>query len=300
MRVLGDPKDDKGEEIATVPARRPITVRHLLAHTAGFAYGTRSTDVRLKRTYAHVAELEEAPGVWRESATIADLVERLGKVALVHQPGEAWTYGMSHDVLGRLIEVVSGHRFDRYLEEHIFRPLDMHDTAFVVPEAKRDRVATLYRAGDGDALSPVPSTYGSPTFFSGGGGLFSTARDYTRFAQMLLQQGTLDGQRIIPAETLQAMTTNQIGDMAAAIAGVPSLSGMRYGLGFGLETTPSAAGSSAPPALARYFWGGAFSTRFWVDPRHEVVAVLLTQVLPFNHGDSYGVFRQGVDAAIEE
>jgi CubicO group peptidase (beta-lactamase class C family) len=301
MRVLGDSKDDKGEEVATVPARRPITVRQLLTHTSGFAYGTRTTDARLKRTYAPVEALEESPGVPRESTTIADLVDRLSKVALAHQPGEAWTYGLSHDVLGRLVEVVANERFDRYLDEHIFRPLDMHDTAFLVPEAKRDRVATLYRAGgEGEGLSPLPRHYGSATYFSGGGGLFSTLRDYNRFAQMLLQQGAVDGRRIVRAETIQAMTTNQIGDMSAAIPGVPTLSGMRYGLGFGLEMTPSASGASATPALARYFWGGAFSTRFWIDPQHEVAAVLLTQVLPFNHGDSYGVFRQGVDAAVEE
>src|SRR5262249_2239389 len=137
-------------------------------------------------------------------------------------------------------------------------------------------------------LSPLPKNFGSATYFSGGGGLFSTLRDYNRFAQMLLQRGTLDGRRIVRAETLQAMTTNQIGEMAAAIPGIPTLSGMRYGLGFGLEMAASTGGSSATPAPARYFWGGAFSTRFWLDPQHEVAAVLLTQVLPFNHGDSYG------------
>jgi CubicO group peptidase (beta-lactamase class C family) len=299
MRVLGDPKDDKGEEVATVPARRPITVRQLLAHTSGFAYA-RIADARLKRTYAAVEALEESPGVWRESTTIADLVDRLARVALAHEPGEGWTYGLSHDVLGRLVEVVSNERFDRYLEEHIFLPLDMRDTAFLVPEAKRDRVATLYRASaEAEGLVPLPRNYGSATFFSGGGGLFSTLRDYNRFAEMLLQQGTLDGRRIVRAETLQAMTTNQIGEMATAIPGVPIMGGRKYGLGFGLLLVPSAGGSGATPVLARYFWGGAFSTQFWIDPRHEVVAVLLTQVLPFNHGDQYGVFSPGVDAAIE-
>jgi CubicO group peptidase (beta-lactamase class C family) len=297
MRVLGDPKDDKGDEIATVPARRPITVRHLLAHTAGFAYASRSPDPRLKRSYAPVEALEESPGVWRESTTIADLVGRLGKVALAHQPGDAWTYGLSHDVLGRLIEVISSQRFDRYLEEHILRPLAMRDTSFLVPEPKQGRVATIYRVADGEQLAPLPSYYGSATFFSGGGGLFSTARDYTRFAQMLLQEGTLDGQRIIRPDTLRAMTTNQVGEMATVIAGVPTISGMRYGLGFGLE--PASGPSGATPVPARYFWGGAFSTRFWVDPQHQVVALILTQVLPFNHGDAFGVFRQAVDAAIE-
>jgi CubicO group peptidase (beta-lactamase class C family) len=297
MRVLGDSTSDKGDEITTVPARRPITVRHLLAHTSGFAYASRATDPRVKRSYAPVEALEESPGVWRESTTITDLVERLGKVALAHQPGEGWTYGMSHDVLGRLIEVVSNQRFDRYLEERIFRPLDMHDTAFLVLEVKRGRVATLYRADVDGKLSPLPRYYGSATFFSGGGGLFSTARDYARFAQMLLQNGTLGDARIVRPETIRAMTTNQVGDMATVIAGVPAISGMRYGLGFGL--VPALGSGGARGVLGSYFWGGAFSTRFWVEPQHEVIALILTQVLPFNHGDAFGVFRQAVDAAIE-
>jgi CubicO group peptidase (beta-lactamase class C family) len=300
MRVLGDSKDDQGDEVATVPARRPITVRQLLAHTSGFAY-SRIADPRLKRTYAPVEALEESPGVPRESTTIADLVNRLSKVALAHQPGEAWTYGLSHDVLGRLVEVVANERFDRYLDEHILRPLDMHDTTFLVPEAKRDRVATLYRAGaEGEGLVPLPKNYGSATYFSGGGGLYSTLRDYNRLAQMLLQQGTLDGRRIVRAETIQVMLTNQLGERSTAIPGVPTMNGMKYGLGFGLEPAPSAGGSNGTPGLGRYFWGGAFSTHFWIDPRREVVAVFMTQVLPFNHGDTYGVFRQGVDAAIAE
>ena len=298
MRVLGDAKDDKGDEIATVPVTRPITVRHLLAHTSGLAYGARATDPRLKRTYAPIAALEQSPGVPRESTTIADLVDRLGKVALVHQPGERWTYGMSHDVLGRLVEVVSGQKFNQYFQVHIFKPLDMHDTSFVVPAEKRDRVATLYLAAPGEKLAPLPKSYGSATYFSGGGGLFSTACDYARFAQMLLAGGELEGQRIVRPETIRAMTTNQIGELTTSIAGITSVSGMKYGLGFGLEQAQGSNGSA--PALGRYFWGGAFSTSFWIDPQHEVVAVLLTQVLPFNHGDVAGVFRGVVDPAIED
>src|SRR5262249_55202258 len=138
--------------------------------------------------------------------TIAEQVERLGKVPLAHQPGEEWTYGLSHDVLGRLIEVVSGQGFDAFLQARILTPLDMRDTSFLVPEGKRDRVATIYRAGEGAGLTPLPKRYGSKTFFSGGGGLFSTARDYTRFAQMLLNGGELDGVRLLKPETIAQMT----------------------------------------------------------------------------------------------
>ena len=286
MRVLGDPADDDGDEIATVPSQRPITVRDLLTHTSGLSYGGfLSGDARLARSYARA-------GAQRQGLrTIAEQVERLGHVALAHQPGEGWTYGLSHDMLGRLIEVVSGQDFDRYLHDRIFAPLEMRDTSFSVPEAQRDRMATIYRAGAGGALTALPRTFGSEAFFSGGGGLYSTARDYARFAQMLLNGGELDGVRILRPETIREMTTNQIG-------GLRALGGLKYGLGFGLELAPGAVG--AAPALKRYLWGGLFSTDFWVDPRHDLVAVLMTQVLPTHSAGAERVFRRAVDAAIED
>jgi CubicO group peptidase (beta-lactamase class C family) len=284
MRVLGNAKDDTPDALATVPAKGPITVRHLLSHTSGFSYGGfLSNDARLQRSY------DRARAQGPDLKTIADQVQRLGKTALAHQPGEGWTYGLSHDVLGRLIEVVSGERFDRYLQEHLFTPLDMHDTSFLVPEANRNRVATIYRWSASGGLSPLPKRYGSATFFSGGGGLFSTARDYTRFAQMLQGGGELGGQRILKPETIRQMTTNQIGKLSAF--GV-----LKYGLGFGLEMAPGRGG--AAPVLRRYFWGGLYSTNFWIDPGHEVVAVIMTQVLPTNSGGADQVFRRAVDAAL--
>ena len=230
MRVLGDAKDDTDTAIATVPAKRPVTVRDLLSHTAGFSYGARllSPSARLDRFY------EKAGLGGGTIKTIAELVERLGQVPLAHQPGEGWTYGYSHDVLGRLIEVVSGESFDAFLQKHILDPLDMHDTSFLVPESKRDRVATIYRKDDAGKLHALPKNYGSATFFSGGGGLFSTARDYARFAQMLKNGGELEGTRIIKPETIGEMTTNQIGKKFAFIV-------MKYGLGFGLVQTPGRA-----------------------------------------------------------
>jgi CubicO group peptidase (beta-lactamase class C family) len=285
MRVLGDPKDDEGDEIATVPANRPLTVRHLLAHTSGFSYGGFiSNDARLARSYDQAGA--QRPGL----KTIAEQVERLGKVALAHQPGEGWTYGLSQDVLGRLIEVVSGERFDRFLKGRIFDPLDMRDTSFFVPESKRDRVATIYRA-EGDKLTPLPRNYGSETFFSGGGGLFSTARDYARFAQMLLNGGELEGKRILKAETIREMTTNQIGEHSAF--GI-----MKYGLGFGLMFDPGRDG--AGPVLRQYNWGGLYSANFWIDPSDEVVTVIMTQVLPTNHGGLDQVVRRAVGAVVEK
>jgi CubicO group peptidase (beta-lactamase class C family) len=292
MRVLGDPKDDTSDVIATVPAQQPITVRQLLAHTSGFSYGRAFLgDPRLGESYARAGAQD------RTMKTIAVLTERLGKVALAHQPGAGWTYGLSHDVLGRLIEVVSGQSFDRYLDEHVLKPLDMRDTSFLVPEDKRARMATIYRTGEDGTLVALPTNYGSETFFSGGGGLFSTARDYVRFAQMLLNGGELDGQRILRPETVKAMRTNQIGELTTQIGGLDALKGLKYGLGFGLVQAPGSSG--AEPMLKRYFWGGLFSTNFWIDPEHEIVALVMTQALPTNRDGSQAVLQRVVAAALE-
>jgi CubicO group peptidase (beta-lactamase class C family) len=285
LRVLGDARDDTETELATVPAKRPVTIRHLLSHTSGISYGVfTSTDARLRRAY------DRAGVVGPRHRTVADLVARLAEVPLAHQPGEGWTYGFSHDVLGRVIEVVSGQGFDLYLQERIFTPLEMRDTSFHVPEAKKDRVATIYDAGEGGALSPLPKEYGSETFFSGGGGLFSTARDYARFAQMLRNGGALDGARIITPGTVAAMTTNQIGEHFSAAE-------RKYGLGLGLALTPGRDGGE--PVLIRYYAGGVYSTNFWVIPRRDLVLVLMTQVVPTNHGGPDQVFHRVVNAAIE-
>ncbi len=284
LRVLGDAKDDTETDVATVPAKRPITVRDLLTHTSGLSYsGLGLSNSRMERAYDRAGV--ESPKL----KTIAEQVGRLAKVPLAHQPGERWTYGLNHDVLGRVIEVVSGQGLDKYLQEHILTPLDMRDTAFFVPHARRDRVATIYRS-EGGALTALPKNYGSETFFSGGGGLCSTARDYTRFAQMLLNGGVLDGIRILKPETIAMMTTNQIGKLSAFT--------VKYGLGFGLVLTRGP--DDGKPVLDRYFWGGYYSTNFWIDPRHDLVAVIMTQVLPTNHGGSEELFRRAVDAAVRK
>jgi CubicO group peptidase (beta-lactamase class C family) len=292
LRVLGSAKDDTATEVATVPARRPITIRDLLSHTSGFTYEgilpVLSVNARLGRSY------ERAGVSRRDFKTIQEQVVRLANVPLAHQPGEGWTYGLSHDVLGRVLEVVSGKTFDQYLQERILAPLDMHDTSFFVPEGQRDRVATIYVMGNGGTLTAMPKNYGSKTFFAGGHGLFSTARDYTRFAQMINNGGELNGERILKPETLAMMTTNQIGERDARI-GEFSLG--KYGLGFGLILAPVTLGGQ--PVLNRYYWAGYYSTNFWIDPRHDLVAVIMTQVLPTNYGGANELFSRVVDSAIQ-
>jgi CubicO group peptidase (beta-lactamase class C family) len=286
MRVLGNPDEDTETDVATVPAKRPITVHDLLAQTAGFSYGALTAiDDRLGRSYTKAGMQE--PGI----TTIAERVSRLGKVPLVHHPGEGWTYGYSHDVLGRLIEVVTGQSFAEYLRGQVLGPLHMRDTSFLVPEEKRERVATIYEAADGGTLTALPKKFGSATYFGGGGGLFSTAQDYARFTQMLLNAGELDGVRVIEAKTVAEMTKNQIGDHMA-------FGERKYGLGFGLllEAQPD----HEDPVLIRYYWGGVYSTNFWIDPRNDLVGIIMTQVYPTNHGETNRVFHLGVNAAIKE
>jgi CubicO group peptidase (beta-lactamase class C family) len=286
LRVLGDARHDTKAEVATVPAKRPVTIRHLLTHTAGISYGV-FANVRLKEAH------QRAGVVGPPHETVADLVAQLAKVPLAHQPGEGWTYGFSHDVLGHVIEIASGQRFDRYLQERILTPLEMRDTSFLVPEEKRGRVATIYEAGEGGVLSPWRKEFGSKPYFSGGGGLFSTAGDYARFAQMIQNGGQLEGVRILKPGTVAAMITNQIGEYSSA---EPGFGERKYGLGFGLELAEGPNGGA--PVLQRYYWGGAASTKFSIVPRRNLILLLMMQVTPNPVGPDRA-FHGIVNAAIE-
>jgi CubicO group peptidase (beta-lactamase class C family) len=288
LRVLGDPKDDTAAALATLPVKRPMLVRHLFAHTSGLSYGFAmtgsETERRMIRAYSQ-AKLSEP-----KLKTISELPAELARLPLAHEPGEEWTYGLSHDVLGYLIEVVSGQTLDQFLRDRIFAPLDMRDTSFLVPESKRDRVATVYITGatPSDPLTARPRTFGSATYFSGGGGLFSTARDYSRFSQMLLNGGEFEGKRFIKRDTLTLMTSNQIGDQK--IFGI-----VKYGLGFGLMVQP--APGTADPVLDSFFWAGAYSTNFWVDPTRDIIGVVMTQVLPVTYSTQF--VHEAVNKSVE-
>jgi CubicO group peptidase (beta-lactamase class C family) len=285
LRVLGSAKADTEAALDTIPIKQKMLIRHLFAHTAGFSYGFPmmggETERRMVRAYSKFNASEG------KRKTISELPEELAKLPLAHEPGEGWTYGLSHDVLGRVIEVVSGEPLDQFMNQRIFVPLNMSDTSFLVPEAKRDRVATVYRSGS--PLSAMPKSFGSATYFSGGGGLFSTARDYSRFAQMLLNGGELEGKRLIKQDSLALMTSNQIGKQM--VFGL-----LKYGLGFGLVNAPAPGGGK--PGLDYYFWSGAYSTSFWVDPRRDVIGVLMTQVLPPNQAVERSV-HQAVNKSVE-
>ena len=233
-----------------------MTIRDLLRHTSGLTYGLFG-DSRVDRMYGQ-AQLLGGNG-----NTLADLVTGLGELPLKHQPGARFEYSVSTDVLGRLVEVVSGMRFDEFLQQQIFEPLRMVDTGFRVPMAKRGRLALTYnRGGDGLVPQPVGNIAETPSFLSGGGGLYSTATDYLRFCQMVLNGGELDGVRVASTETVALMTSDHLGDRPGGILGLVE----GFGLGFAVRRD-----LGAPPhgSVGELSWAGIRSTTFWIDPEKQ-------------------------------
>ena len=249
--------------------------------------------------------------MYRRDKTLADFVSGLAKLPLAHQPGEVWEYGLADDVLARVIEVASGQPFDQFLETRLFQPLDMVDTGFHVPEAKLSRLVDPPAGGWGGPLDGVLADVTKPTkLFSGGGGLVSTAADYLRFCQMLLNGGELDGVRILSRATVRLMTTNSLPPdirFAGYVSGIVGpQGGSTWGLGFAVRS--DAAWSMVPGSVGSFNWMGTSGTYFWVDPAEQLVVVQMIHVsggsVPFQRplrNLTYGAFRvpdQGIpDAA---
>jgi CubicO group peptidase (beta-lactamase class C family) len=253
---------------------RPITIRDLLRHTSGFTYGFfDQTPVDAMYSEAKVF-----------SGDLANLVTEVADLPLLAQPGTTWTYSVSTDVLGRVIEVASGQTLDEFFRTRIFEPLGMVDSAFVVPAEKTSRFTVMYRASeDGSIEVDDPSAGGRfnarPVLLSGGGGLTSTAGDYVRFAQMLLNGGELDGVRILRAETVKLMRSNQLPEDPGAIRfGSFAFPGYGFGLGFSVLTDADA--SPEPDNDGVFRWWGYASTYFWIDPVEELVGIVMTQLSP--------------------
>jgi CubicO group peptidase (beta-lactamase class C family) len=268
-------------KIETRPAERQITFRDLMTHTSGLTYGFME---------AHpVDALYRANGIdfQTSEASLAEMVERLAALPLLAQPGRAWNYSVSTDVLGHLVAVISGASFEDFLAERVLQPLRMRDTAFFVPAEKLPGLAALYTIGPDGALmlidDPPSSVFAAPRkIASGGGGLCSTAADYLRFCRMMLHKGELDGVRLLGRKTVELMTTNHLGGDLADL-GMPrfaetSFAGIGFGLGFSVMLDPAKAEIVGTPG--EYAWGGAASTAFWIDPREEMIVILLTQLIP--------------------
>ena len=251
----------------TVPAEREITIHDLLTHTAGLASDT-SVAVR--------PELQKFQTETPADETIAQYTKRLASLPLNFQPGTAWEYGPATNVLGYLVEVVSGMPFDRFIEERLTRPLGMRDTFFYVPDDKLDRLATLCSPGPRNAR-PAREMRGSRVLFSGAGGLFSTAADYLRFSQMMLNGGVLDGSRVLSRKSIELMTANHIGNLPIW----PDLPGYRFGLGVRVMTDLGKSGRL--DSIGSYGWSGAYGTWSWIDPKEEMAGVLMIQTTAYDN-----------------
>jgi len=269
-----------------VPAARPITIRHLLTHTAGLASGTAGPTMA---AYPALAAARQP------SDTMADHVKRLAALPLNFHPGDHWEYGPATDVLGRLVEVISGKTLEEFFRQRILNPLGMKDTAFYLPEDRLPRLVTAYEKKDGKLeklTAPGPATRNG-RYFAGGGGLAGTAEDYLRFAQMLLNGGQLDGMRLVSRKTMEAMTANQIGDLP-----LWQDTYRHYGFGLGFRVRRELGQSQTLGSVGEYGWGGAYGTYFWVDPREKMVGILMIQLMPYAHLNIRPEFQNAVTQAI--
>jgi CubicO group peptidase (beta-lactamase class C family) len=271
------PAEAGGAPYKLVPATRPINFKHVLTHTAGFPNSYRGiTREEYAKTYARK----------NSSETTTDVVKRLAAMPLNFNPGEAWEYGPATDVVGRLVEVISGMTLNEYLQKKIFAPLKMNDTHFYLPAAKLSRFVASYEPdrNNGNKIKLVEAPTAESrwlkephNYFSGAGGLVSTAADYVRFHQMMLNGGELDGVRILGRKTVELMTANHTGDLPLWLPGP----GYGFGLGYSVVKDIGVTGQAGSPGV--YGWGGAFCTYFQVDPKEELIGVVMTQVRPYDH-----------------
>ncbi len=287
--TVASSREDGGYDV--VDAEREITIRDLLTHTAGIGYGggaPRDRWQEAKITGWYFAHREEP---------IRATVKRMAALPFQAQPGDAWVYGYSTDILGAVIEIASGKALDVFLRERIFEPLEMRDTHFYLPPEKRDRLATVYalrddltRADDGPGMFTQGQYVEGPRrSFSGGAGLLSTARDYARFLQMLLNGGELNGKRLLSPTTIALMTENRVGDLFP-------WPGLGFGLGFYVRMDVGVAG--VPGSVGEYGWGGAYHSTYWVDPAERLVVVYFTQLIPDAGLTDHGRLRALVYSSI--
>lgn len=274
----------------TVPAKREITIRDIFSHTSGIGYAQIGSGVANAIYYKNKIN----GGIGTPYSTLKEVIPRLAKLPLLVQPGEEFYYGLNTDVLGYLIEVISGMSLDKYLHQKNFGPLGMKDTYFFLPKEKQSRLVDLYTQGNNkiriqDSLISLNGTFSrdfpktpNGTYFSGGAGLASTAYDYALFGQMLLNGGELFGKRILSQATIKMMTSNQIGDL---LMWADANKTRRFGLGFGILTEYAERTTMIP--AGSYGWDGMFASHYWTDPKSKMVVVFMRNIWPTEHWD-YG------------
>lgn len=303
-----DAVNGKGNPPVRKAARQP-TVNDVLTHRAGFTYGFFDP--------TPLGAMYRKADIGGPTKDLQGFVEDLGKLPLAFDPGTKWNYSVSTDVLGRLVEAVSGQKFSVFLQERIFTPLNMTDTSFFYDAAKADRTAVLYSREGVPAAFPTAGFLAQPTgpglepahasmlygysdkgvFESGGGGLLSTSADYLRFAKMLLNKGELDGARILSPNSIDMMRHDQVGNTppTARLTSIMLNDGIGFGLGFGTIKNQGLSGLALP--TGSYFWGGAAGTFFWIDPENELIGLFMTQVVPHRttlRQDMWGLTYQSI------
>jgi CubicO group peptidase (beta-lactamase class C family) len=300
---FGDPRivasfNKKDSSYTSRPAKRPVTIHDLLTHTSGYCYPGNGGD----EVNAIYVKNKVVNGVPSHISTLKEEMQKIATVPLVHEPGEMFTYGLSTDILGYLVETVSGQSLDNFFRTRIFAPLGMTDTYFRLPKEKEGRLMLLYEdSNKGDGIVKSTGEYKDypvreGVYYSGGGGLSSTAMDYAIFEQMLLNEGEYNGIRLLGRKAIQMMRTNQIGDLGA---GSIFLSGStdKFGLGFEVISLPGSAG--VPISQGAFGWAGAFGSLYWIDPGEDLIALLVIQKLG-NYTDLRNKFIATVYQAIEE
>jgi len=271
--------NEKDSSYTAMPAKSEITIRQLLTHSSGIGYANIGTkEFNAISSKAHVPS---GIGISNNTDVLADKMKILGSLPLRHHPGEEWTYGLNTDLLGYLVEVLSGSTFNEFLQQRIFKPLGMNDTYFYLPREKQNRLVSLYENKENKLSKPAvvydnvdpnyPNTDGK--YYSGGAGLSSTVEDYAKFLQLFLNKGEYNGVRLLGRKTVELMLTNQL---QAPIT-------EKFGLGFGLETPEN--DYKSPYSIGSFSWGGAFSTAYWADPREKLIGIIFTNIYNNKHGE---------------
>jgi CubicO group peptidase (beta-lactamase class C family) len=295
--MLLDSLIEKDSSYTTVKADKEITIRHLITHTSGIGYGMIDPDPRFTKMYQKAGIIDLFT---TQPMLIRDNIKKLAKLPLHHNPGEKFTYSEGIDVLGYFIEVISGMPLDEFFKTRIFDPLDMEDTYFYIPENKQSRLVPVQTPENGqwkrfpasDFYDPDYPIKGAKTYFSGGAGLSSTAKDYATFLQMYLNKGELNGIRILSRTTVQFMMANQIGEIWKG-------SGAYYGLAFSV-LDEIGQGQGGRGSTGTFEWGGYFNTQYFADPKEEIIGVLLKQTQGTNSDNTGWQFKQVVLQAVDD
>jgi CubicO group peptidase (beta-lactamase class C family) len=279
-----DKFNEKDTTFTTVPANREITIRDLLTHTSGIDYAGIGSGT-MNAIYAKGGIIG---GFGNDRIKIGDDIKLLGKLPLIHQPGERFTYGLNVDVIGYLIEILSGEKLDQYLKGRVFDPLGMTDTWFYLPEEKQSRLVKVNTENTDHHVASLPQTNEmvkypllKGTYFSGGAGLSSTTKDYAIFLQMLLNKGEYNGKKLLSSRTVELITSNQIGDLNLGVN--------KFGLGF--EITTERGQAILGISEGSFAWGGYFGTTYWADPEEQLVCLLFMQQSPLSHGEIGNKFK---------